>query len=138
MKIYHKIAIVLLFSCLITFSILMFFQPILSAKSLMFPYAIHPFDIINEYPKPWFYLKITYCLSLFITVTLLLNSLSTFLKFNKKPKVEHSLNTQIDTNKNHLNLLIGTNADTQEKIFISEQGLYQNLLVTGTIGSREN
>lgn len=48
---------------------------------------------------------------------------------NKKEIIE-----DIDTIK----LLIGTNSESKENIFITEKGLYQNILVTGTIGSRQN
>jgi len=35
-------------------------------------------------------------------------------------------------------LLVGINSDNQKQVFIPERGLYQNVLVTGTIGSRKN
>lgn len=37
--------------------------------------------------------------------------------------------------KNLLNLLIGLDTKSNSKIYIPESGLYQNFLITGTIGS---
>lgn len=139
MKIFRKVLILLMLSIFFTFLILMFFSPILTSKNLIFPYSIHPFDIANDYPKAWFYIKIFYCFSLFITVFLTLNSLSIFFNFKKKkankkdPPDEFYL-----SNQSNLNLLVGINKDTQKQVFITEKGLYQNVLVTGTIGSRKN
>ena len=137
MKYFRKILILLLLSIFFTFLILIFFLPILTAKNLIFPYSIHPFDIAQDYPKAWFYMKIFYCFSLFITVFLTLNSLSIFFNFKRKPKKKENVDENL-INKNNLNLLVGINSDNQKQVFIPEKGLYQNILVTGTIGSRKN
>lgn len=60
-----------------------------------------------------------------------------FFKFKKKPEKKDNINEDL-VNKNNLNLLVGITPDNQKQIFITEKGLYQNVLVTGTIGSREN
>lgn len=138
MKYFRKILILLLLSIFFTFSILIFFKPILTATNLMFPYSIHPFDIAYEYPKAWLYIKIFYFFSSFITVFLTLNSISIFFKFKKKPKKKNNLDEINSINENSLNLLVGITPDNQKQIFIPEKGLYQNILVTGTIGSRED
>ena len=137
MKIFRKILILFLLSTFFTFLILIFFKPILTATNLIFPYSLHPFDIAYEYPKAWIYIKTVYCFSLFVTVFLTLNSLSIFFNFRKKPKKKNNLDEDI-INKSNLNLLVGINPDNQKQIFIPEKGLYQNILVTGTIGSRKN
>ncbi len=138
MKIFRKTLILLILSIFFTFLILMFFSPILTAKSLIFPYSIHPFDIASDYPKPWFYIKIFYCFSLFITVFLTLNSLSIFFNIKKKKTNKKDIIDEFLIDESNLNLLVGINQDTQKEIFITEKGLYQNILVTGTIGSRKN
>jgi hypothetical protein len=136
LKYFRKILILFLLSTFFTFLILIFFKPILTAANLIFPYSLHPFDIAHDYSKAWFYLKMFYCFSLFVTVLLTLNSVSIFFNFKKKPK-KKDLDEDL-INKNNLNLLVGINPDNQKQIFISEKGLYQNILVTGTIGSRKN
>ena len=94
-------------------------------------------DIAKTYPKAWFYIKIVYCLNLFITDFLVLNSILEFFKLNKLNKHQKKELNIIQNNSSY-NLLIGTNSNTQEKIYIPEKGLYQNILITGTIGSRKN
>ena len=137
MKVLRKFLFLFLLSIFFTFLILIFFKPILTATNLIFPYSVHPFDIVHDYPKAWFYIKIFYCFSLFITVFLTLNSVSIFFSFKKKPKKQKALDENL-INENNLNLLVGINSDNQKQIFIPEKGLYQNILVTGTIGSRKN
>ena len=137
MKSFRKILILFLLSVFFTFLILIFFKPILTAKNIIFPYALHPFDIALDYSKAWFYIKIFYCISLFVTVFLTFNSLSMFFNFKKKPNKKENTDEYL-INENNLNLLVGINPDNQKQVFIPEKGLYQNILVTGTIGSREN
>ena len=137
MKYFRKILILFLLSIFLTFLILVFFKPILTATNLIFPYSIHPFYIAREYPKAWFYIKIIYCFTLFFTLFLTLNSISIFFNFKKQPKKKDNPDEDL-INKNNLNLLVGINPDNQKQIFITEKGLYQNILVTGTIGSRKN
>ncbi len=137
MKFFKIKFFILLFSIFISIVILVIFEPILTADTLIFPYSIHPFDIVKSYPQVWYNIKVIFCINLFISNFLILNSMSIFFKFNKhinlkKPK----LNVVYPQNLSRINLLIGTNSKTQEKIFIPEKGLYQNILVTGTIGSR--
>jgi len=137
LKYFRRILILFSLSIIFTVLVLIFFLPILTTKNLIFPYSIHPFDIAHAYPKSWFYIKIFYCFSLFITILLTLNSISIFLKFKKKTKKKDLLNEDF-ISKNNLNLLVGINPNNQKQIFITEKGLYQNILVTGTIGSRQN
>ena len=59
---------------------------------------------------------------------------SLFLKklFNNSHKKINNKNSEIALNS--LNLLIGENSNNS-KVYIPESGLYQNFLITGTIGS---
>ena len=41
-------------------------------------------------------------------------------------------------NCKQFNLLIGKISSSQEEVYICEKSLYQNILITGTIGSRQN
>jgi len=132
--------IVFLLSLLFSTLFLLFFKPILTTYSLIFPYSVHPFDIAKDYPKIWLYIKLIYCFNLFITIFLIFNSISVHFKFNKANiKKKYFKNNSVDIqNANSFNLLIGTNPINNEEIYIPEKGLYQNILVTGTIGSRKN
>ena len=112
-----------------TMLIYFLFKPILTAEHLIFPYAIHEFDIVSVYPTTWKKIKLYYFISFSIAYLILFTHVSSKISFSFKPKktVQHS------RDKNALNLLIGLHQ--QEAIYIPEQGLYQNILITGTIGT---
>ncbi|MFR0921694.1 MAG: type IV secretion system DNA-binding domain-containing protein [Clostridia bacterium] len=119
-------------SCLIAFKL---FYPIYISNEIIITYGIHPFDICSKNPKLWEYIKITfiftYIFSNFIFSNFIFNYfLNNFFikKFKKKSNIKKS-NSDISK----LNLLIGKN--NNEEIIIPEKGLYQNFLITGTIGS---
>ncbi len=127
---------ILAFSIFISIIFLIIFKPILTAKTLIFPYAIHPFDIAKTYPKTWFYIKTIYYLNLFISNFLIINSIFIFPKSNKPSNTPKSKQLNYIEDESTLNLLIGNDSKNHAEVFIPEKGLYQNILVTGTIGSR--
>ena len=55
--------------------------------------------------------------------------------FKKIKKKNNYLNKKKNNNCNELKINIGKIYETKNDIFISERGLYQNILITGTIGS---
>lgn len=124
----------LLFSCIL----LIIFMPIFTTNTLIFPYALTPFDICKEYPNIWVIIKksywICFFISYFIVYNFLYNNIHKYFQTLKikSSSIEIPINSELE---NSLNLLVGT--DFSEKpIYISEKGLYQNILITGTIGSR--
>lgn len=111
-----------------------FFYSIYTSDEVIIYHAIHPFNICSENPDLWRIIKIlhlsTYSFSSIICINLILS------KFNSKKNINKSFSSNKPLlDKSKLNLLIGINEKTNEKVYISEKGLYQNLLVTGTIGS---
>ncbi len=131
-KFYLKLLFFVVSFPIIIFLINILFFPIFNAKSLIFPYAIHPFDIVSVYPDTWNFIKKSYFISFIFSYIILFNKIFNilFLKFQKiqilkSPIQEH--------NSNNLSLLIGFS--NNGPIFISEKGLYQNILITGTIGT---
>ena len=120
------------------FSLLIFtvFKPIFNSDSLIFPYAIHPFDIIKTYPYTWMLIKKWYFISFSISYAILSFHIFSligliFLHHQSKPKSPHFHKHPV--NNSSLKLFIGLNQN--KKIYLDEFGLYQNVLVTGTIGS---
>ena len=109
------------------------FSPIYYAESVIFPYAITPFDICKEYPEFWLKLKYYYILFSFLSALIYLNSIYNFLFKKKKKQIKF---TEYSKNKNskNLSLLIGNTTDNIP-IIIPESSLYQNILITGTIGT---
>ena len=124
------------------------FYPIYTATEVIIPYGIHPFDICSKNPELWKIIKITYIftssISLFlighfIYTRIILNIFnkiknlkSNIQKIFNKPK--ENLKTNSKSLQKSLNLKVGKD-ENNNVIFIPESGLYQNFLITGTIGS---
>lgn len=115
------------------------FYPILTAKEIIISYGIHPFDICSKNPELWKLIKILYliCFSFsnfifghFIYTRILMK----FSFFQKRPIANKDISSFVPHTKDSLNLLIGE-TPSHHKIYIPESGLYQNFLITGTIGS---
>ena len=91
------------------------------------------FNIAKDYPEVWYYVKIAYIISFVCSNIIYLNYVYLKLEkkfLNKKIKQEKHL---IKSDK--LNILIGNDLKTGKNIYIQEAGLYQNFLITGTIGT---
>lgn len=113
-----------------------------TAEEVIITYGIHPFDICSRNPDLWDFLKSSYILifafsqiiiSYFIysRILLIFQFLKKSLKKNSKDK-DSFLTPNFNS---RINLLIGLESDTNSKIYLPESGLYQNFLITGTIGS---
>ena len=128
--IYRRILFVL---CFVSFSFLVmlyFFTPIFHAQSLFLPFSLHPFDIIQRYPDAWNHFKQLYLLVYFLSTMIYSNAIYSFFFRKQKPSLAHT----IPPSKNSLSLLVGTTLDLTP-IYLSESSLYQNILITGTIGT---
>ena len=132
----------------ISFSIVLFinfiiFKPIYYANSLIFPYAIHPFDIVSVYPYTWYLLKKYYFITLTLSSLIILNKLfniiflnNLFKKFNFfKLSISNNNNKYLNDKKNQTDLSLFVGMSENTPVYISEKGLYQNILITGTIGT---
>ena len=128
MKIFYHVIFCLLFSLLITAFFMILFYPIYNSKSIIIDLGFISFDIAKKLSLIWPYIKYVYLISCLTTYLLIGNSL--FSSFSKKIRFKKPQN-DIPTN---LNLYIGQN-EFQDKIYVEEAGLYQNFLITGTIGS---
>ncbi len=132
-----------MFSSITFFISLKIFYPIYISNEIIITYGFHPFDICSKNPDLWNLIKITYIfISIFsffvfysLVYTSFLESLisSIFIKSNKNTKLKVNDKNQI--NKSNLYLLIGYDKEKHQKIYIPEKSLFQNILVTGTIGS---
>ena len=131
MKKIKKFIIYYLLFLLICFIInfILFFKLFIS-KNVIFDLALTPFDICEKYPEIWLKIKYLYCISCIISYSILFKSL--FIKFLNNSKKKIKIENNIDESK--LRLKIGTNKNGILK-WIEEDGLYQNILITGTIGS---
>ena len=133
----HKIFFCLFFLFISCFFGIIIFYPIYFSKEIIITYGIHPFDICSKNPLLWKYIKIvfifTYIFSNIIFSIFIYNKLlfNIFYKINIKNK---NCKKNINNNISNLNLLIGKDFNNTN-IYIPENGLYQNFLITGTIGS---
>lgn len=119
-------------SFILYFIITQFFEPIFDATSLIFPYAIHPFDVCAKIPTAWFYIKLIFKFTLAFNLFILLNSFSSTI-FSKKTSIVNKKRQQ--KKPKNLSLHVGNNFKNNSPIYLYEKGLYQNILITGTIGS---
>lgn len=112
----------------------MFFKPIYLATSLTIPYAIYPYDICSVAPVAWDYIKLFHLNSSLFIIFLFVNS--TFGKlFKKKFSVASKKNKSLKLDNTVFNLYLGNNATTNDCVYLPEKSLYQNMLITGTIGT---
>ena len=134
MRLLFKIIFIIFISSLlfvITFFIL---KEVFYSNSIIIPYSLKPFDICLKYPDLWNLIKKLHILTSIISYLIISNYLfNVFLSkkfidkklFNKRSKA---------LNVGNLNLFIGTDTN-DNKIFIPEKSLYQNIFITGTIGT---
>lgn len=123
---------VFLLSSFLCFCNIIVLKPIFYSNVVIIPYSFNPFNICEKAPDMWHLLKITYVIFCFLTQIIISNSI--FLKFFSKRK-KSKPKKQVPLNSSELNLYIGKDSSNHENVFIPEKGLFQNILVTGTIGS---
>ena len=110
----------------------LFFKNIFTSNYILIDFAIHPFNICIDYPKLWSFVKISYVFSSIFSSIVLANIIYPFLfskQIQKSPKYSNN-----SIPNNNLKIFVG-NGENNLPIFIEEFGLYQNILVTGTIGT---
>ena len=127
-----RLVFCIILTLLLSISILNFLKPIFTTTSLVIPYAIYPFDICNKAPVAWKYIKISYAVTCIYVCFLLSNSLYSLFfknkfisKVNKNPTVDLS----------GIHLYLGNRCSDNSPIYLPEKSLFQNILVTGTIGT---
>ncbi len=123
------------FLCLIGYIL---FKPIYDADLVIIPYSLHPYDICATYPEVWknikFYFILFYMASSIISSNYLYSLI--FYRRSNTIKTHKKVNSNIKqfTNNKGLLLFVGKN-ESDNLVYIPEKSLYQNILVTGTIGS---
>ena len=123
-----------LFALLLFIPFCILFKPIYFAKNLIIPYAIFPFDICEKAPVAWRYMKLFHFISSFYVLFLTFNSsLGKFIqkKFNQRNKTKNPF--KVDNNV--FNLYLGETFINKFPVYLPEKSLYQNMLITGTIGT---
>lgn len=137
------------------------FLPVYLSSSVIISYGIHPFDICEKNPDLWYLIKllflITYLFSSMILSNLLYQSFlqpiflcfdkfklkkffSRFMNWWKYSKRQDSiLSIPIDYSNSFqltpLQLYVGESVTSNKSIYLPEKSLFQNILITGTIGT---
>ena len=113
--------------------IFILFYPIFTASHFIIPYAIYPFDICVTAPVAWKYIKIAYCIFCIWSCFLLSNSI--YCLVFKDKIVLKDLKSSVLKKACGLSLYLGKDFKTNLPVYLNESSLYQNILITGTIGT---
>ena len=148
-----RLIFILLFSFILCYISYDFFIPLYTSNTVIIEYGIHPFNICDEQPVIWKYCKIWFIVSYIYSAIFISNfiykffyNLFSYIPFKKKKrkiknknklKSKNKFNSYdfLNINQNSLQLLIGENSKTHQQIILPEKSLYQNILITGTIGT---
>lgn len=107
------------------------FKPIFTANSVIITYGFTPFDICKTNLKLWCVIKFSYVAFLIFSRFIILDIIYKYVFSD----VSHNKKTQIhSTNDSSINLFAGIDVSNNQNVYLCENGLYQNVLVTGTIG----
>ena len=136
-----------MFLCIFGYKI---FSPLYFQEQIIINYGLHPFNICSEQPVLWRYLKTIFCFSYLFSSIFISNLIFHFIngpKKNQKNRINYPkkfLKGKFKKEKysfinpkcnNELKLLIGKDVSSQKLVYLPEKSLYQNILVTGTIGT---
>ena len=129
------------------------FYPIYIAKEVIISYGIHPFDICEKNLELWNFIKLSYIFvalfsnflighfiyikifdNIFTITKKLIYKVSNFKNDNHFKLNQNTHPKKSNNFSDSLSLRIGELQNSQE-VYIPESGLYQNFLITGTIGS---
>jgi len=124
------------FLAICIFILFLIFKEIFYSDNILIDFAIHPFNICEKYPDLWNFIKITYVIS-YCACILIISNFIYSLFFQKKEENENINNLSLpndSVSSTELKLLVGKDKN-DNLVYINEKGLYQNILITGTIGS---
>lgn len=124
------IIIFLLVSLLLFYN---FFYPLYTSNDIIIASPFGNFNICSEYPILWNNIKIFYFI-FFILSNFIYSNIFYSIFFNKK-NFNLSKLQKMQMKDLHLNIM---NNSCKTPIIIPKEGLYQNILITGTIRYREN
>lgn len=121
-----------IFTILLLFLELSFFYPILRDNIIVINFGNKTINLPDKSPLLWNNIKYVFIIFSFLANLIISNMLIKNFKHIFTKKYTNS-NKQILTDS--LNLLLGKDFNSNENIIIPEKGLYQNILITGAIGS---
>ena len=127
---FKKILLSIIFSILSFLIIFKIFFSVFTANEIIITYGIHPFNICEKNLKLWIFFKFAFVFTyIFSNFIIFYFTFSKIFHTSKKKSHRKTIKNNYD-----LTLNIGFNKNS-ELIKIPEKSLYQNILVTGTIGT---
>jgi len=118
-----------IFIIIIAFLNFLFFYDIYISDNIIISFAVHPFNICKRFPNSWLYIKILYIPVTFISSLICINTLYSSI-FSKTKIIK-----KVFTKPKNSDLYLKVFNEVNQNLLIPEAGLYQNFLITGTIGS---
>ncbi len=122
----------LLFSILLAIIYFIIFYPVYISNNIIIPFAIHPFNICTKYPNGWLLIKKLFILFSTFSNFIILNIIYSSLIHHSSNKKYQDLNIPIPSTE--FSIKIGQDHN-KNFIFLPLKGLFQNMLITGTIGT---
>ena len=127
-----RIAFTVIYLCVFGFIFYIILSPLFISNEVIIPYGLKPFNIVTSAPQLWKVLKSLYMVTfiyanVFYSNYIYINIISKILKEKVKEELVKEENSS-------LRLLIGSD-EKNKNIYVPESGLYQNFLITGTIGT---
>ena len=131
-----KLSLILFLFVLINLIIFILFKPIFYSNHILITFCINPFNICEKYPHFWNNFKKVFIISNIISSIIISNflSLKILALFKKTNSNNIIIPSKLNKTNDSLSLLVGLD-NNNNKVYIPEKGLFQNILVTGTIGS---
>lgn len=118
---------------------ILIFNPLYSSSHIIIPYSLQPYDICLTHPDAWnslkFYFIIFYLLSSFLFSHCIFTMFSSSSPKKEIKSIVNNKNSILPTVTTHSLLLFAGKNEEDNLIFIPEKSLYQNILITGTIGT---
>lgn len=105
------------------------FHDLYTSDTVIISFAVNPFNICEKYPDIWLKIKIIYIFISSISSLICINLLYSSLFTKNKTKVKKILEM-----KDNLFLFVAKDK-LENPIILPEASLYQNILITGTIGT---
>ena len=105
------------------------FYKVYTSNVIIITFTPHHFNICEKFPEIWEKLKLIYIPISFLASLILINLIYSMFFTRKKSKKSKSQN-----HENELSLFI-SNDEFGNSIILPEPSLYQNILITGTIGT---
>ena len=109
------------------------FYPIYTSHQIIISFALHPFDICKQYPLGWYYIKKLFIVFAVIANFIILNTIFSALPHKPSTNKKNFAPTE-DNDSSLFSIKIGQDSEGNI-LYLPAKGLFQNVLVTGTIGT---